>query len=47
MSDEKLTPVEGVVEYQIGSVWIQLFEEKINVSENVLRIGVEDFRCGI
>ncbi|EAC3780090.1 VOC family protein [Listeria monocytogenes] len=42
MSDEKLTPVEGVVEYQIGSVWIQLFEEKINVSENVLRIGVED-----
>ncbi|EKM9526796.1 VOC family protein [Listeria monocytogenes] len=39
---EKLTPVEGVVEYQIGSVWIQLFEEKINVSENVLRIGVED-----
>lgn len=28
MSDEKLTPVEGVIEYQIGSVWIQLFEEK-------------------
>ncbi|ENR1390394.1 VOC family protein, partial [Listeria innocua] len=23
MSDEKLTPVEGVIEYQIGSVWIQ------------------------
>ncbi|EAC3063108.1 VOC family protein [Listeria monocytogenes] len=42
MRDEKLTPVEGVIEYQIGSVWIQLFEEKINVSENVLRLGVED-----
>lgn len=38
MSDEKLIPAEGVIEYQIGSVWIQLFEEKINVSENVLRL---------
>lgn len=42
MSDEKLIPVEGVIEYLIGSVWIQLFEEKINVSENVLRLEVED-----
>ncbi|HCJ4262644.1 TPA: VOC family protein [Listeria innocua] len=49
MSDEKLIPVEGVIEYPIGSVWIQLFEEKINVSENVLRLEVEDldveFEC--
>ncbi|EGX6704197.1 TPA: VOC family protein [Listeria innocua] len=42
MSDEKLIPVEGVIEYPIDSVWIQLFEEKINVSENVLRLEVED-----
>lgn len=42
MSDEKISPVEGIVEYQIGSVWIQLFEEKINVSENGLRLEVED-----
>lgn len=42
MSEEKLIPVEGVIEYPIGSVWIQLFEEKINVSENVLRLEVED-----
>ncbi|OTN89083.1 hypothetical protein A5819_001575 [Enterococcus sp. 7E2_DIV0204] len=42
MSDEKITPVEGIIEYQIGSVWIQLFEEKMNVSENVLRLEVED-----
>ncbi|WP_314208982.1 VOC family protein [Vagococcus salmoninarum] len=42
MSDEKFIPVEGVIEYPIGSVWIQLFEEKINVSENVLRLEVED-----
>lgn len=42
MSDEKISPVEGIIEYQIGSVWIQLFEEKINVSENVLRLEVED-----
>jgi lactoylglutathione lyase len=44
MSDEKLIPVEGVIEYSIGSVWIQLFEEKINVSENVLRLEVEDLK---
>lgn len=42
MSDEKISPVEGIIEYQIGSVWIQLFEEKINVSENGLRLEVED-----
>ena len=42
MSDEKISPVKGIIEYQIGSVWIQLFEEKINVSENVLRLEVED-----
>ncbi|WP_086443681.1 VOC family protein [Candidatus Enterococcus lemimoniae] len=42
MSDEKITPVEGIIEYQIGSVWIQLFEEKMNVSENALRLEVED-----
>ncbi|MFW7374481.1 VOC family protein [Vagococcus fluvialis] len=42
MSDEKVVPVEGVVEYPIGSVWLQLFEEKINVSENVLRLETED-----
>ncbi|MBF2682665.1 VOC family protein [Listeria welshimeri] len=42
MSDEKLILAEGVIEYQIGSVWIQLFEEKINVSENVLGLGVEN-----
>lgn len=42
MSDEKLVPVEGVIEYLIGSVWIQLFEDKVNVSENILRIEVED-----
>ncbi|MBC2262736.1 VOC family protein [Listeria sp. FSL L7-0091] len=42
MSDEKLIPVEGVIEYPIGLVWIQLFEEKINVSEKVLRLEVED-----
>ncbi|MGX7245910.1 VOC family protein [Enterococcus quebecensis] len=42
MSDEKINPVEGVIEYPIGSIWIQLFEEKINVSENGLRLGVED-----
>lgn len=42
MSDEKLIPVEGVIEYSIGSVWIQLFEEKINVSENILRLETED-----
>lgn len=42
MSDEKLIPVEGVIEYLIGSVWIQLFEEKINASENILRLEVED-----
>lgn len=42
MSDEKLMPVDGVIEYSIGSVWIQLFEEKINVSENGLRLEVED-----
>ncbi|WP_430597962.1 VOC family protein [Enterococcus sp. AZ177] len=42
MSEEKLIPVEGVIEYPIGSVWIQFFEEKINVSENVLRLEVED-----
>lgn len=42
MSDEKILPVKGVVEYSIGSVWIQLFEEKINVSENVLRLETED-----
>ena len=35
MSDEKLIPVEGVIEYLIGSVWIQLFEEKINVIEKI------------
>lgn len=28
MSDEKLVPVEGVIEYQIGSVWIQLLKKK-------------------
>lgn len=28
MRDEKLTPVEGVIEYQIGSVWIQLLKKK-------------------
>lgn len=42
MSDEKISPVEGIIEYQIGSIWIQLFEEKINVSENGLRLEVED-----
>ncbi|WP_240929231.1 hypothetical protein [Vagococcus fluvialis] len=42
MSDKKIVPVKGVVEYSIGSVWIQLFEEKINVSENVLRLETED-----
>ncbi|MEI5990065.1 hypothetical protein A5881_001558 [Enterococcus termitis] len=42
MSDEKITPVEGVIEYPVGSIWIQLFEEKMNVSENGLRLGVED-----
>lgn len=42
MSDEQLIPVEGVVEYSIGSVWIQLFEEKIIISENVLRLETED-----
>lgn len=42
MSDEKITPVEGVIEYQIGSDWIQLFEEKMTISENVLRLEVED-----
>lgn len=42
MSDEKLMPVEGVIEYQIGSIWIQLFEEKITVSKNALRLEVED-----
>lgn len=41
MSDEKLIPFEGVIEYQIGSVWIQFFEEKINVSENVLPLEIE------
>ena len=44
MSDEKLIPVDGVIEYLIGSVWIQLFEEKTNVSENVLRLEVEDLK---
>ena len=44
MSDEKLIPVDGVIEYLIGSVWIQLFEEKTNVSENILRLEVEDLR---
>lgn len=44
MSDEKLIPVDGVIEYSIGSVWIQLFEEKTNVSENVLRLEVEDLK---
>ena len=44
MSDEKLIPVDGVIEYPIGSVWIQLFEEKTNVSENILRLEVEDLR---
>ncbi|MGX7201339.1 glyoxalase [Enterococcus plantarum] len=42
MSDEKISPVEGIIEYQIGSVWLQLYEEKINVSENGLRFEVED-----
>lgn len=42
MIDEKISPVEGIIEYQIGSVWIQLFEEKISVSENGLRLEVED-----
>ncbi|EAG7323981.1 TPA: VOC family protein, partial [Listeria monocytogenes] len=42
MSDEKLVPVEGVIEYQIGSVWIQLFEEKINASKNVLCLEAEN-----
>ncbi|WP_239644585.1 hypothetical protein [Enterococcus crotali] len=28
MSDEKINPVEGVIEYPVGSIWIQLFEEK-------------------
>lgn len=42
MSDEKLIPVDGVIEYPIGSVWIQLFEGKTNASENVLRLEVED-----
>ncbi|WP_430607191.1 hypothetical protein IGJ55_000327 [Enterococcus sp. AZ170] len=42
MSDEKINPVEGVIEYPVGSIWIQLFEEKMNVSENVLRLEVED-----
>nr|WP_315528881.1 VOC family protein [Carnobacterium maltaromaticum] len=42
MSDEKISPVEDIIEYQIGSVWIQLFKEKINVSENGLRLEVED-----
>ncbi|EKF1560737.1 VOC family protein [Listeria monocytogenes] len=39
---EKLVPVEGVIEYQIGSVWIQLFEEKINASKNVLCLEAEN-----
>lgn len=42
VSDEKLVPVEGVIEYPIGAVWIQLFEEKINTSENVLRLEADD-----
>lgn len=41
MSDEKLIPFEGVIEYQIGSVWIQFFEKKIKVSENILRLEIE------
>lgn len=42
ISDEELIPVEGVIEYPIGSVWIQLFEGKVNVSENVLRFETEN-----
>lgn len=42
ISDEKLIPVEGVVEFPIGSVWIQLFEGKVNLSENVLRLETEN-----
>lgn len=47
MSDEKLTPVEGVVEYQIGSVWIQLFEEKIKCFRKRFTHRGRRFRCGI
>ncbi|MGY3777867.1 VOC family protein [Isobaculum melis] len=42
MIEEKFIPVEGVIEYPVGSIWIQLYEEKINVSENVLRFEVEN-----
>lgn len=44
MSNEKLIPFEGVIKYQIVSVWIQFFEEKIKVSENILRLEIE-FEC--
>lgn len=42
MSDEKITPVDGIIEYQVGSVWLQLFEGETNVSENSLNLEVED-----
>lgn len=46
MSDEKLTPVEGVIEYQIGSVWIQLLKKNKCFRKRFTLRG-RGFRCGI
>ena len=37
-----IEPDEGVVEYQVGDTWLQLFEGAVNSNDGIFRIGVPD-----
>ncbi|PSR21940.1 MAG: VOC family protein [Sulfobacillus benefaciens] len=39
-----IEPDAGVVEYQVGDTWLQLFEGAVNSNGGVFRIGVPDIR---
>ncbi|CDR30937.1 Glyoxalase-like domain [Acholeplasma oculi] len=40
--EESMSPVDGIVEYLVGPIWLQLFEGSITESDHVLRFETDD-----